>query len=65
MSPKVSSAMWPKKHIASTMVEMDSLDPISLDAGVISTSHGLVHGNYSSMITTVTSGEWDHHKMPE
>ena len=63
MSPKVSSAMWPKKHIASTMVEMDNLDPISLDAGGISTSHGLIRGNYFSMITTVTGGEWDHHTM--
>lgn len=44
MSPRVSSVMWPKQHISSTMLEMGSLDPISLDAaGAISTSWRLVH----------------------
>lgn len=63
MSPRVSSAFWPKQHIESTMVDMDSLEPVCLDAGGKFAPPKSMHGISFSKSTTVTSGEWDHEML--
>lgn len=45
------------------MVDMDSLEPVCLDAGGKFASQKSMHGISFSKSTTVTGGEWDHHEM--